>query len=58
VAYDIFEIRETKSLLERRELAAEKFGARQWWSFFKGSAFGQVMGWARSCCCAFELRTV
>ena len=24
--------------------------------FFKGPAVGQVVGWALSCCCAFELR--
>jgi hypothetical protein len=35
-AYDSFEIIEARSLLERWKLAAEKFDARQWWSFFKG----------------------
>jgi hypothetical protein len=29
VAYDIFEFRQPKSLVERRELAAEMIGARQ-----------------------------
>jgi hypothetical protein len=36
VANDTFEFRETKYFKGRRELASEMFGARQWWSFFKG----------------------
>jgi hypothetical protein len=35
-AYDITENRESESLLNRRELAAEKICANQWWSLFKG----------------------
>jgi hypothetical protein len=31
-----FEFKETKSLLERRELSAEMIGARKWWSIFEG----------------------
>jgi hypothetical protein len=35
------------------------FGVRKWWSFFlKGSAIGQVMGWAKSCCCVLELNVI
>ena len=39
-----FELIETKSLLERRESAAEMFGARQGGHFVMGSADDQVVG--------------
>jgi hypothetical protein len=41
-AYDIFRLIETKSLLERRELVAEKFGAGG--QFLKCSVVCQVVG--------------
>jgi len=43
--YDTFRFIETESLLERRELAAEKFGARQWWSIFE--ELGSLLGCGR-----------
>jgi hypothetical protein len=42
-AYAISEFIKNEYLLGRRELAAEKFGARQWWSYLKklGSSSGR-----------------
>jgi hypothetical protein len=50
------------SLLLKFFLSADMLGAaapnRQWRSFLKNLAVGQVVDWAKSCCCVFELKTI